>query len=91
MYRDAVENFQKFLELSGDDANTYYNIAYIYEHGIKERKEAIKYYRKYLELEPESDDLYEVRLRISSLEREGTKEAPAVMKAFKIDLDKLKY
>ncbi|MFH1798463.1 MAG: hypothetical protein ABH844_03865 [Candidatus Omnitrophota bacterium] len=94
MYDDAIENFLKYLELTGTpDADIYYNLALIYEQVKKDNATAISYYRKYTELLPSAEDLYEVKMRISSLERNSTegKYFYPAQKKFEINLEELKY
>jgi len=90
-YEDAIQSFLKYIEIVGDDANTYYNLAYIYEHAKHDIKEAQKYYKKYLALGKGSEDYYEVKMKIASLERSGPQEKLGYGRVFKLDLDKLKY
>lgn len=90
-YEDAIKSFLKYIETVGDDANAYYNLAYIYEHTKQDRHEALKYYKKYLALGNDSEDYYEVKMKIASLERSGPQEKLGYGRVFKLDLDKLKY
>jgi len=91
MFDKAVEAFEKYMDINGEDANIYYNLAYINEKVIKNRRKALEYYNKYLELKPEAEDLYEVKMKIASLKRVGTKEKKKSFANFKINLDSLKY
>lgn len=94
MYDEAIESFRRYLELGNDkDADVYYNLALIYEQAKKESAEAISYYRKYLELNPSAEDLYEIKMRISSLERTGSESKYffPTQKKLEIDLEKFKY
>jgi len=90
-YEDAIKSFLKYIENVGEDANVYYNLAYIYEHAKQDRHEALKYYKKYLALGKGSEDYYEVKMKIASLERSGPQEKLGYGRVFKLDLDKLKY
>lgn len=94
LFNKAVRTFENYVEAFPDDANAYYNLGYIHEKVIKDRKKAINHYTKYLELHPEAEDLYEVRMKIASLERSGTKEPLGEItgrKPIKINLDEIKY
>ncbi|MBL7073455.1 MAG: hypothetical protein ISS33_06780 [Candidatus Omnitrophica bacterium] len=90
MYEEAIQNFEKYLDLHGDDADVYYNLAILYERIRHDKAKTIYCYRKYLELDPTADDLYEVTIRIDSLKRIGTKK-PTSFKNLKINLNDLKY
>jgi len=90
MYDEAIKNFKKFLELKGDDANVYYDLALLYEKVKHDTAKTIYYYGKYLEICPTASDLYEVATRISSLKRTGAKASTSI-KNFKINLNDLKY
>ena len=91
MYDKAIDAFDKLVSLGAADADTYYNLAVIYEETKRDRDEAIRNYRKYLELNPNAEDFYEVKIRISSLERVGKNAKVETLSNFKIDLDKLKF
>jgi len=90
MYEEAIQNFKKFIELSGDNADVYYDLAILYEYFKRDTAKTIYYYEKYLELNPNAEDLYEVTIRIDSLKRTGTKK-PTSFKNLKINLNDLKY
>jgi len=90
MYDEAIQNFKKFLELNGDDANVCYNLALLYAQVKHDAAKTIYYYEQYLKINPTANDLYEVTTRINSLKRTGLK-APTSLKNFKINLNDLKY
>ncbi|RKY41493.1 MAG: hypothetical protein DRP85_06030, partial [Candidatus Makaraimicrobium thalassicum] len=92
MFDESIESFLRFLELNSEDADVHYNLALIYDQVKKDKNEAIKHYEEYLRLNPDAEDLYEIKMRIASLERIGVKESrPTAFKNFTINLDKLKY
>ncbi|MBL7157535.1 MAG: tetratricopeptide repeat protein [Candidatus Omnitrophica bacterium] len=91
MYSEAIDAFKKFISLNAEDADIYYNLAILYEESQKNRDAAIRNYRKYLELKPDAEDFYEVKIKISSLERVGKVDKRETLKNFKINLDKLKF
>lgn len=90
MYDKAIDNFKKYMELNGEDANVHYNIALIYDEVKKDRYKAVDHYNKYLSLKPDAEDLYEVKLKVASLKRTEKKMKDS-SKKFKINLDNLKY
>jgi tetratricopeptide (TPR) repeat protein len=90
MFDNAIAGFEDFLELYGDDANTHYNIAYIYDTVKKDKDGAIKHYEEYLRLNPDADDLYEVKMRIASLER-GAKKPRGAFEDLKVNMNELKF
>lgn len=69
MFEQALDSFKKFIELHGEDADIHYNIAYIYEHIKKDKDKAIEHYQKYLMLKPDAEDLFEVKVKVSSMQR----------------------
>ncbi|MFH1752861.1 MAG: tetratricopeptide repeat protein [Candidatus Omnitrophota bacterium] len=89
MFEKAIENFKKFITVNGENAEAYYNIAYIYERSLNDTDSAVEYYDKYIALSPGSEDVYLVKNRVESLRRAGAK--PVSAGSFKIDLDRLKY
>ena len=90
MFNDAIDSFEKYMEILGEDANIHYNLAFIYENAKADRKQAIAHYKKYLSMKPEAEDLFEVKSKIASLER-TSKGASGRAPMFKINLDNLKY
>lgn len=91
MFDDALKSFERYMELAGEDADMHFNMGYIYEHAKADRRSAIAHYKKYLALKPNAEDIYEIKMKIASLERAGKKRYNEQFKAFKINLDKLKY
>ncbi|MFH1395035.1 MAG: hypothetical protein ABIH09_02640 [Candidatus Omnitrophota bacterium] len=92
MYDEAISYFKDFLELNKDDADIYYNLALIYDQVKQDKANTIYCYEKYLECNPNAEDLYEITMRINSLKRGNVKKLPAeTMKNFKINLNELKY
>lgn len=57
LYEEAIENYEKAIELNPDDASAYYNLGIaLYQLGL--HKEAIKNYKKAIELNPDNGDYY---------------------------------
>ena len=89
MFDAAIHYFKRYMELTKEDPDIYYNLAVIYEQVKKDRTRAMEYYQKYMDLKPDAQDLYEIAMRIESLRRIGTEKKS--LKNFKIDLDTFKY
>ena len=88
MFDRAIQYFERFMELSGDDADIHYNLAVIYEQVKKDKYKAAEHYEKYLALSNNPPDLYETKMRIDSLRRDrGDAKS---LKRFSITLDSLK-
>lgn len=51
-YKNAVLNYQKSLQFA-EDPLIYYSLANVYDTNLKDRKTALKYYRKYLAGKPD--------------------------------------
>ncbi|MFH1846354.1 MAG: tetratricopeptide repeat protein [Candidatus Omnitrophota bacterium] len=91
MFNEAIQSFLKFLELDNDNADAHYNLAMLYEHAKKDKIKAVKHYNHYLALNPDAEDLYEIKMRVNSLERVGSETKYLKDQKFEINLDKLKY
>ncbi|MFH1309800.1 MAG: hypothetical protein ABIH85_03860 [Candidatus Omnitrophota bacterium] len=92
LYDEAISYFKDFLKMNEDDADVYYNLALIYDQAKQDKANTIYCYEKYLEFNPNAEDLYEITMRINSLKRGNVKKLPAeTMKNFKVNLNELKY
>jgi len=75
-FLSAVVEFKKVLEYAPDCSDVYYNIAFCYDKSassglltdIGNCSEAIKYFKKYLELKPNAQNRQPVQTRIYELE-----------------------
>jgi len=91
MFDEAIQSFLQFLEMGGDDADVHYNLAIIYDQVKKDKYKAVKHYEKYLALNPQADDLYEITMRINSIKRTSSDPVSQNFKNFSVDLEGLKY
>ncbi len=66
-FERAVSEYKKALEYNPRDAKACYNMAIIYDDYFKDQENAKLFYRKYLELDPVSDDADSVREWLSNL------------------------
>lgn len=66
-YAKAEEQFKKVLEVDGNMATAYYNLA-VTEEYLGQPQAALANYKKYIELNPMAPKLDEVKQRISTLE-----------------------
>ncbi|MDD4957013.1 MAG: hypothetical protein PHH49_04650 [Candidatus Omnitrophica bacterium] len=90
MFDDALKTFQNYIDTHGDNADTYYNMAYIYDLVKHDNTSAIKYYEKYLAMKPDAEDLFEVKMRIASLKR-GAKKPENPYDDLGINTEEIKY
>ncbi len=72
-YALAVQEYKEALKQLPDDADTYYNLALVYDQYLKDAKTALDYYQKYLELKPEASDQEAVRQRMQTLRSQSKK------------------
>jgi len=54
-YSRAVSEFKKTIELTPDDAYTYFNLGYIYAENLVNRDKAMEYFRQYLQYARKDD------------------------------------
>ena len=55
-YFDAAQEFMQAVRLNPQDADACYNLGILYEIFLNDKKMAVFYYRKYLEINPEAQD-----------------------------------
>ncbi len=65
-YRRAAVEFRKVIELRPDDADAHYNLGVIYAEHVPNRSKALAYFRKYLALNPRSQDASWVKQYIAT-------------------------
>lgn len=74
-YPAAIEMYHKALELEPDNADAYLQLGIIYDDNLKDKEQAVYYYKKFLEYESDSEKSERVRGWIKKSERsieEGT-------------------
>lgn len=71
-YKEALNNYEKALELDPLDPDIHYNIAILYDENLGENNKAAYHYRKYLELNPGAEDKSTVIHWIDEAEREAS-------------------
>jgi tetratricopeptide (TPR) repeat protein len=59
-YKDAVKHYLEVLQVY-DSADACYNLGLIYDKRLNQKQQAIKYYQRFLLLEPSSPDAEQVR------------------------------
>jgi len=67
-YQRAIAELNKVIELKPDDGEAYYNLGVIYGEYLNDRKKAIGYFKKYLELSPKDKDADRIRKFILTYE-----------------------
>ena len=60
-YTGAIEMYHKALELEPDNADAYLQLGIIYDDNLKDKEQAVYYYRKFLEYESDSEKSERVR------------------------------
>ena len=60
-YKQAIEEFNKVLEIKPQHAYAHYNLGYIYAEYLVDRKKAIEYFKSYLTYAPDAKDADWVR------------------------------
>ena len=73
-FYQAAAEFRKALELRPDDDEAYYNLGVIYAEHLPDQEQAMTYFRKYLQLNPNSRDASWVKKYIASWQVWGGKE-----------------
>lgn len=73
-YAEAAQEYEKALELEPFNADICYNLGILYDDRIKDKKKAVVYYQKFLELSPEGEDAQKVRNWITRAKDEITWE-----------------
>lgn len=68
-YEMAVDAYERTLLLNPNDADAHYNLAIIYDEYKKNPKRAVEHYKKYLQLNPDTPDIDEVKEWIERLEK----------------------
>jgi tetratricopeptide (TPR) repeat protein len=54
-YSRAAGEFERAVEITPDDAYSYFNLGYIYSENIVNRPKAIEYFRRYLQYARKDD------------------------------------
>ena len=60
-YKQAIQEFEKVLELRPTDPQSNYNLGYIYAKPLLDREKAIKYFKNYITYAPDAQDIEWVR------------------------------
>jgi len=69
-YFDAAQEFMQAVRLNPQDAEACYNLGILYEIFLNDKKMAVFYYRKYLEINPEAQDKGIVKSWIKELRKD---------------------
>ena len=67
-YQKAVAELDKVLELKPNDGEAYYNLGVIHGEYLNDRKKALGYFKKYLELSPKDQDADRIRKYVLTYE-----------------------
>lgn len=66
-YDMAAAGYERVLGLMPQDSATHYNLAFVSENYLNDKKTALKHYLQYLELEPHATDMILVKNKIAEL------------------------
>jgi len=69
-YRSAAENFEKALSSPEPDPMLNYNLGVIYDRNLNDKEKAVYYYKKFIELFPNSPQAEAVNKRLQELQSE---------------------
>jgi tetratricopeptide (TPR) repeat protein len=70
-FRKAARALKKAFQLNPEDADACYNLGVLYEVYLGDKKQALDYYSRYINLAPESKDTEQVKLWIESSRKEA--------------------
>ena len=74
-YVRAVKEFEKVVELRPDDGDAFYNLGLIYAEHLPDRKKAMTYFHRYLDINPRAQDASFVKQYIASWKAWEAKES----------------
>jgi tetratricopeptide (TPR) repeat protein len=69
-YEQALEEYQKALEILPEDPDLHYNMAIVYDDHMDDKQKAVFHYQRYLELNPGAADRAKVRTWLSAAKEE---------------------
>lgn len=69
-YREAIQEYERVLELRPMDPETHYNLGLLYDDYLKDREKALYHFQKYLSINPKAPDAKKVESYILSIELE---------------------
>lgn len=73
-YQNAAAAFKKVVELHPRDADACYNLGVIYEDFIDDSKQALRYYKTYIQMNPRAQDCHLVKKWIKYIEQNTIKK-----------------
>ncbi len=69
-YKEAIQEYERVLELRPSDPETHYNLGILYDDYSKDSEKALYHYQKYLAVNPKAPDAKKVESYILNLELE---------------------
>lgn len=70
-HKEAIQEYERVLELMPNDPETHYNLGILYDDYFKDREKALFHYQKYLAVNPKAPDAKKVETYILALELEN--------------------
>jgi len=67
-YRSAAENFEKALNMPDPDRRINFNLGVLYDKNLNDRARALYYYKKFIEIYPDSEQAEAAAERVKQLE-----------------------
>ncbi|MFC1496876.1 tetratricopeptide repeat protein [Verrucomicrobiota bacterium] len=67
-YKKAEAEYRKALAINPDDSAVHFNLAVLYDDDLNDEKQAVKHYRRFLDLAPEDKDAPRVREWLMAIE-----------------------
>lgn len=74
-YQRAVKEFLRTLELVPDDIESHFNLGKLYAQHLKNNDEAVRYFEKYIQLQPQAKDMDSVRKFIETVQAYNGEES----------------
>ena len=66
-FKEAASTLKQLLRLDPLDIDALYNLGVVYDNYLKDKKQALHYYRQYLRLAPQAEDVPQVKQWIKEL------------------------
>lgn len=72
MFAEAAEEYKKVVEIKPDFAQAFLNLGVIFRYKLPNKAEAIKYWQKYVDLNPEDQQLETIRQELEKMKQENS-------------------
>lgn len=89
LFRDAEKMYLKALEINSDDAGAHHNLGILYEHHFGQRQEALRHFRRYVELAPDEKEKSKVLRWIDEVQHAVGNSRRSVMRSQREAFDRM--